>query len=707
MKSYVLKTFLLLIVILIMAGGVSAELATDAEMNLVCQNWLSLVVYEKTHWAGSANPQISNIQKMIVNDTLLAHIYSIEPTGYVVVPALKALAPVKVTSEEYDLNVNDQGGMAALLREVFVDAHEAYVKYYGALETTMPKVDGEAFGREYRDRWDRYTLPHEQFEALLAQKDRDTMVEVGPLLSCHWHQGAPYNNFCPWGDGGRCVVGCVATAAAQIMDYHEWPPYGISYARQYWNGDESCGGSTNGMYITRNLDNNYDWANIPDHAGTGDAQEILDAVAELNHEVGVAYHMFYGRCGSGAYVFSGLDVYPEQFRYKDEVVRLDRTGHTKEQWFELVSQDIDDGLPINYRITGHAIVLDGYRVVDGNDQMHFNYGWNSSHSTWYTVDYLYCPWEGCSNADQMMLTRIIPDKDAYFLIDTLYGLVPLTVNVSGLSSLAVSSCDFDFGDGGTALTESAMHTYNEPGNYTITMNLETDDGPRTMVRENVIVAIADTMIAPHVVVAPDSVTIAEVYLRNSAPLDMIEIPINFAGATQLFLDSFSVEGCRTDYFESVVAINFAPNMRATIRLRASEYYTSPPLPPGAGPILRLYFSGGLDCDGQSVPIDLNGYSNYYPTLSSVMLEYEPDVVDGSLTGRSCCVDRRGNVNGDPEDQIDITDVLHLVNFMFNDGPDPGCWLEADLDASTEVDISDLIYLVNYMFNGSYPPLMCP
>ena len=46
---------------------------------------------------------------------------------------------------------------------------------------------------------------------------------VEPMLQTKWGQGAPYNNLCPLIDGKRCYPGCVATALAQVMYYHQWP----------------------------------------------------------------------------------------------------------------------------------------------------------------------------------------------------------------------------------------------------------------------------------------------------------------------------------------------------------------------------------------------------------------------------------------------------------------------------------------------------
>ncbi len=51
-----------------------------------------------------------------------------------------------------------------------------------------------------------------------------TSTSVEPLLgNIAFDQTAPYNNACPVSGGYRCATGCVATAMAQLMKYHQHP----------------------------------------------------------------------------------------------------------------------------------------------------------------------------------------------------------------------------------------------------------------------------------------------------------------------------------------------------------------------------------------------------------------------------------------------------------------------------------------------------
>ncbi len=75
----------------------------------------------------------------------------------------------------------------------------------------------------------------------------------------------------------------------------------------------------------------------------------------------------------------------------------------------------------------------------------------------------------------------------------------------------------------------------------------------------------------------------------------------------------------------------------------------------------------------------------------------------------CCWDFRGNVNYDPVDIIDISDLTFLVEHMFfQDVNLLVCEEEADIDGSGTIDISDLVHLVFYMFDDvqGVPPAPC-
>ncbi|HER00688.1 MAG TPA: hypothetical protein ENO22_15235 [candidate division Zixibacteria bacterium] len=397
--------------ILFLFSSAPAEVASDYEMDQVGQNWLNLIVYQKGAWAESQNPQIVDQQQLIVNDTLLANVYSIEPGGYVVVPVLKELPPVKAYSDNSNLDVNAEGGFAVLLKDVLMERVRLYVDYYGSMEASQASKSEKLFDEINGLKWSQYTLPESEFVNRLG-KDVDPGEEGEALLSTSWHQGGPYNNDCPIGDGGRTVVGCVATAAAQIMAYYQWPPHGQGSYSYYWNGDQSCEGTTDGRTLSADFTDPYDWGNIVDNCNDGCDDEQAAALAHLNREVGIAFNMDYGVCGSGTWTYLALTVFPEYFYYDPSIDREWRSDHTQDAWFNLVKEQILLGHPMEYRIYSHAIVCDGWRELDGVKQYHFNYGWNDGHNAWYNLDNLHCPWAGCGLDEEYMIRNIFPKPDA-------------------------------------------------------------------------------------------------------------------------------------------------------------------------------------------------------------------------------------------------------------------------------------------------------
>ena len=113
-----------------------------------------------------------------------------------------------------------------------------------------------------------------------------------------------------------------------------------------------------------------------------------------------------------------------------------------------------------------------------------------------------------------------------------------------------------------------------------------------------------------------------------------------------------------------------------------------------------------DCVG-FVPEDATYDFDY---LSSVefRLSGMSEIVFNSITTQvtSCCVGIRGNVDGDDEDIVDISDLVYLVDYMFTGGPPPPCEEETDMNGDGSIDIADLVYLVDYMFNSGPAPVPC-
>jgi hypothetical protein len=73
------------------------------------------------------------------------------------------------------------------------------------------------------------------------------------------------------------------------------------------------------------------------------------------------------------------------------------------------------------------------------------------------------------------------------------------------------------------------------------------------------------------------------------------------------------------------------------------------------------------------------------------------VYDGSLTVLEPPAYTCGNIDGDAGQNVDISDLIYLVEYMFGSGPAPDPFLSGDVNCDGTVDISDVIAMVDYMF----------
>ncbi len=112
--------------------------------------------------------------------------------------------------------------------------------------------------------------------------------------------------------------------------------------------------------------------------------------------------------------------------------------------------------------------------------------------------------------------------------------------------------------------------------------------------------------------------------------------------------------------------------------------------------------------GQCFPVEsmLNIVAEFFPTEGlgnavSDNVNYCPWIP------WSCCVVRGDIDHSGGAEPINIADLVYLVDYMFNEGPQPICLEEADMDATGEINIADLVYLVDYMFNEGPEPVPCP
>ena len=259
-----------------------------------------------------------------------------------------------------------------------------------------------------------------------------------------------------------------------------------------------------------------------------------------------------------------------------------------------------------------------------------------------------------------------------FEADTTYGWVPLDVKFDATSKLSVDTWTWNFGDGDMGYLQNPTHVYEERGMYDVTLEVNAGGDIRSLTHKNYILALADTIKTDTCYGEAGSDICITIRSYNTVPITNINIPLEYPGNLGLTLDSFNTTGCRTEYFETCELLHYDPfNRRFIFNLQTDDLGEYPDLEPGEGDVLKIYMSVSPSAVmGQYADIILDGYNNLEPCYFGHYIDYNIASIGAAVLLQGCCHDIRGNIDNDPEDLIDISDLVYLVNYQFGGGPEP-------------------------------------
>lgn len=194
------------------------------------------------------------------------------------------------------------------------------------------------------------------------------------LETAHWDQWSPFNDLAPDVRGGRPPIGCVATAIAIVMRYHQCPVKGTGTLPGYYSGKT--------FIDSIKLGHTYNWYQMPEKSSGFTATESQQ-IARLLYDVAVMCQMQFDLEGSSASIASA-SLMPQYFGYDRSMSFYYRDNFTDERWEQMLKDEIDAERPVLYAgfedEGGHAFVIDGYN----GRYFSINYGWSGG-STFYTI----------------------------------------------------------------------------------------------------------------------------------------------------------------------------------------------------------------------------------------------------------------------------------------------------------------------------------
>ncbi len=231
-------------------------------------------------------------------------------------------------------------------------------------------------------------------------------LRVEPLVQSRWNQKnvivngvakAVYNFYTPKynpGNPNNYYCGCIPTALAQLMRYHQHPTTAV--------GTRSFPIWVDGIGTTRALRGGdgaggpYKWWAMPlnpDALGSNLTDVQRKAIGALCHDVGVASQAEYTKYGTAAYLCWSAGFHPLQtvFHYANVESPWVNVWETfsKDTINQALNPNLDARLPcaitINGPDGGHAVVVDGYGYAYGALYHHLNFGWGGPANAWYNL----------------------------------------------------------------------------------------------------------------------------------------------------------------------------------------------------------------------------------------------------------------------------------------------------------------------------------
>ncbi len=380
----VLTDCFFLFLLLFAAADIEAGVATPHEARQVVSGWLT----DNVELFGvPLGRDIADVEAFAgIDGQPIYYLVHLSPSGFVVVSADDLVEPIVAFADAADYEPSDDDPLTTLL------AGDLNQRIAAAYESASNRLQAQSLTpaqskwQELIGRADR--TPDEI--GILGQKTISD-VRVAPLVKTRWSQSSVCSAYCyNYYTPNHYLSGCVATAMAQLMYYHQYPAMGIGQ-RSFTVG---VAGNDQGVY-TRGGNGSggpYSWDDMVLSPGCSTTPEQRQAIGALCYDAGLAVGMEYGASASYADAFAIPDGLTEVFRFTNAVNGANGGKEIGTGLVGMINPNLDAELPVLLTLLGnggHAIVADGYGY-DLSAQTrtlyhHLNMGWAGTSDLWYNL----------------------------------------------------------------------------------------------------------------------------------------------------------------------------------------------------------------------------------------------------------------------------------------------------------------------------------
>lgn len=356
------------------------QFVTMDEAGIIAKNWVQMKVDYYGSWGGSVSPQAGQIEEMHSEKNLIAYYCVVLPKGTIILSARKEIGPIIAYSTNDDFFLNKS--VADDMNSLIASQMDTLISIFGPLDEMSTDVFDMTLNFNKIANWNDVFNYAGNFKTINQKnKTSDNYTPGDTLVDSSWDQGYPYNmstpdynceNYSCGFQDEHAPVGCVATAASQIMKYWSWPPY------------------SHGVVPPIPI-NVYEWQNMPLRNNCNRPDYVHEALSELCCSVADLMVTIYLCIGSIATWTQADAIYPANFSYGSVDLML-RVGNAN-VWWDAIVEQIDQGQPIHYFISGHSIVCDGYEIWPNDIKLlHMNWGHDNGSTTFYYLDGLPGGW---------------------------------------------------------------------------------------------------------------------------------------------------------------------------------------------------------------------------------------------------------------------------------------------------------------------------
>lgn len=364
------------------------ELQIENNEFFVGENSVKMVAENFAKGFGSNTPNSLKTQKTYSlnkfldeeNGEALLYIVNYDDGGFLIIPADNRVFPILAQSETSSFGTEESelpGGI-----NIWVQDIKKVIKKI--------KKENKEQSKEVKLAWEKY-LRYSQLKVYIPPDPcEDQTIIVGPLLNTTWGQECGYNSLlqtetqlgCSSLPCDKAYTGCIATAMAQVMKYHQYP-------------------------------SSYSWSSMPNNEGT-------TATATLMYDIGQSIDNYNYSCtGSGvSYENLGNVVLSleNDFNYSTSVTLSNYSSYS----FSTVTNEINYNRPVIFvgtdtnTNTAHSWVCDGYQsrfyCDTGGTYLysHLNWGEDGDYDGYFGYNFNFTKGSNVYDSNVKMITGIKP-----------------------------------------------------------------------------------------------------------------------------------------------------------------------------------------------------------------------------------------------------------------------------------------------------------